>query len=186
MENDNFETLALPHMSFIFKSAIKLSKNRCSAEDLTQETFVIAMQKFNQLRIPGKCRSWLFSIMKNLFLNQLDKNKGMVFLDFDNIAYKMQNVGLPYDKLTYYGFCDQVQHSLDRLEEKYKTPLMLFVIEGLTYKEIATSLEIPIGTVMSRIARAKKFLRREITKNDKAIGQDLQRFIKASAPSEIC
>ncbi len=160
----HFEEIALPHMGYIYKTAYRLTGNKSAAEDLTQDAFFIAMQKFDQLKDQAKCRSWLFAILRNLFLGTIEKTKNKYFLDYEDVAYGLPDHSHKAGELWRDGFSDDVQHQLDRLDEKYKTPLVMSVLGDYSYKEIADSLDIPIGTVMSRIARGKIFLRREILK----------------------
>ncbi len=160
-----FEEIALPHMDYIFRVAYRLSGNRETAEDLTQETFFIAMQKIDQLKDQTKCKSWLFVILRNLYFGMIEKTRNKYFFDYDDVSYGIQDEKVQEKEMEREGFSDLLQHQLDRLDEKYKTPLVMSVLEDFSYKEIAGELDIPIGTVMSRIARGKSFLRREITKH---------------------
>lgn len=160
-----FEEVALPHMSYIFKIAYRMSRSRATAEDLTQETFIIAMQKFDQLKDPAKCKSWLFVILRNLYLGMVEKTRNKYFLDFDDMSYGLADDSDRVERQWREGFSDEVQHQLDRLDEKYRRPLEMAVLGEYSYKEIASALDIPIGTVMSRIARGKIFMRRELLRN---------------------
>jgi RNA polymerase sigma-70 factor (ECF subfamily) len=184
-ENENkssltpFEEIALPHMSYIFKIAYRMSGNKAAAEDLTQETFFIAMQKFDQLKEQAKCKSWLFVILRNLYLGTIEKTKNKYFLDFDDMSFGIADDSDKVERQWREGFSDEVQHQLDRLDDKYKRPLEMAVLGDYSYKEIASKLDIPIGTVMSRIARGKIFLRRELMKSKSfdspyAVGFDIE------------
>lgn len=160
-----FEDLAIPHLNFIYRSAYRLCGNPTDAEDLSQETFQIAFEKFNQLRDSNKVKSWLFVILRNTYMKKLGREKKYVFpdIDMDKISYNYHNAKNIEDPI---GFnktlSGELQAALDRLSEKYKTPVLLSYIGGYSYQEIADMLHIPIGTVMSRIARGKIFLKREI------------------------
>jgi len=169
----DFERHALPHMNFIYRMALKLSGNAATAEDLTQETFFLAMQKFHQLHEVEKVRSWLFTILRNQFLGGLEKTRGKHFVDFEDVAFGIADDGIREEREVRDGFSDEVKRPFDRLDEKYKTPLVMSVLEDYSYKEISDVLDIPIGTVMSRIARGKTFLRREIGRAQRA-GKDLE------------
>ncbi|RJO63230.1 MAG: sigma-70 family RNA polymerase sigma factor [Myxococcales bacterium] len=159
-----FEDIALRHTSYLYKTAYWLTGNKAVAEDLTQETLLIATQKFTQLRELNKCRSWLSAILRNLFSEHIKKDRSQVFVDFEDIANDLADKSHETGGQMQDGFSDAVQHQLDRLDEKYKTPLVMSVLGEYSYREIAEKLDIPIGTVMSRIARGKTFLRREILK----------------------
>lgn len=162
---NEFEEIALPHMRYIFQISYKFTGNKEAAEDLTQETFTVAMQKFDQLKDPKKCKSWLFVIARNLFLSSATKMNDKYFLDYDDVSYMMPDESMAADSATKNGYSDHVQHHMDRLSDKYRRPLEMAVLEDYSYKEIARKLGIPMGTVMSRIARGKAFLKKEIGKN---------------------
>lgn len=161
---DSFEQIALPHMSLIYRLAYRLSGKQEDAEDLTQETFRIAFEKFVQLRDKEKCRNWLVMILKNLFFKELRKKKNFKTVDLDDISINLaENTDFNYASIREVSN-GELQQTLDKLDEKYKTPLVLSYMDGFSYKEIASILNIPMGTVMSRIARGKIFLKKEFSK----------------------
>jgi len=164
-EHNEFEEIALPHMRYIYQISYKFTGNKEAAEDLTQETFTVAMQKFNQLKDPKKCKSWLFVIARNLFLSVVTKMNNKYFLDYEDVSYMIPDNSQGADRFVQNGYSDNVQHHMDRLSPKYREPFEMAVLGDYSYKEIAKELDIPIGTVMSRIARGKAFLKREIGKN---------------------
>lgn len=160
----SFEQLALPHMTLIYRLAYRLSGKKEDAEDLTQETFRIAFEKFDQLREIEKCRNWLVMILKNLFFKELRKKKRFNCVNLDDIAINLaENVDFG-DACIREISNREFQQALNKLDERYKTPLVLSYMDGFSYKEIASILNIPIGTVMSRIARGKIFLKKEFSR----------------------
>jgi RNA polymerase sigma-70 factor (ECF subfamily) len=159
----SFEALALPYLDFIYRSAYRLCGNPADAEDLAQETFEIAFEKFSQLKDGNKCKSWLFVILRNLYLREVGKYKKYQFIDFDNLSYRMQNIKQSKQDQIRTVMDGELQEALNKLDEKYKTPLILSYIGDFSYQEIAEMLKIPMGTVMSRIARGKMFLKKELT-----------------------
>ncbi len=160
-----FEELAIPHLSFIYRSAYRLCGNPTDAEDLSQETFRAAFEKFSQLKDPNKIKSWLFVILRNSYMKKIEKEKKYVLvdIDMDRISYNAKDAR-HFDKNFDFEkkLNGDLQSALDKLAEKYKTPVLLSYIGGYSYREIADMLHIPIGTVMSRIARGKMFLKKEI------------------------
>jgi len=156
-----FQEIALPYLGFIYKSAYRLSGNRADAEDLSQETFRLAFEKFTQLKDTARVKSWLFIILRNAFLQQIKKEK-LNYVDIDLANYNPQAArnagGYVFNNI----MSDDIQAALDKLPEKYKTPVILSYMSGYSYQEIADMLQIPIGTVMSRIARGKNFLKKEL------------------------
>ncbi len=160
-----FEKTALPHLDFIYKSAYRFCGNATDAEDLTQETFHVAFEKFSQLKDHAKCKSWLFMIMRRLYLKEVQRHKRYTLVDFDDTYYNFKQIkSISGDQLRHV-INGEVQTVLDRLDERYKMPLVLSYLGDFSYQEIADMLKIPLGTVMSRIARAKIHLKKELTKS---------------------
>lgn len=147
--------------------AMKLARDRDLAEDLVQETFFFALKNFHQLRDRNKSKYWLFSILRNLFLKNLEKRKNWIEVEFDAVCESLhdKNKMNPEHDFFEAELKNSIQCALDTLDERLKFPVILFYFEGRSYKEIGAILSIPIGTVMSRIARAKVYLKRELVKN---------------------
>lgn len=166
-EEVNFNRYIYPHASIILGSAYKLARDRDLAEDLVQETFYYALKNFHQLRDRSKCKYWLFSILRNLFLKTVEKRKNWIEVEFDAVceSFHDNNKMNPEHDFLQLEIKNNIQCALDTLDERLKFPIILFYFEGRSYKEIAVILAIPIGTVMSRIARAKVYLKRELVKN---------------------
>src|SRR3989338_5184397 len=168
---DGFKQIALPHLKFIYNMALRLSGNEYDAEDLTQETFYIAFKKFHQLKDEDKCRNWLFSIMRNLYLKEVERKGNFRELNLDDEGEYLQNLEIvaakKYSENELIKKTDKqdIQLILDRIPEKYKLPFLLFYMDNRSYKEIAETLNIPIGTVMSRISRGRDFVKNMMLKN---------------------
>ena len=111
-----------------------------------------------------KVKNWLFSILRNLFLKEIAKNKKHLDIDFDaisNFIYELTDLSDDYLK----GEVKiKVKEALVKAEPRLRIPIELFYFQGFSYKEIATKLDLPIGTVMSRIARAKVYLKKELAR----------------------
>jgi len=148
----------LQHSSYIYRVAYRYAGNRMDAEDLTQETFYNAYKKFDQLKDKSKSKSWLFAILRNIYIRELEKKHRYKIIDLENYVERLPAEGVDIE-LEIDLSSSMLQKALNVLEEKYKSPLLLFYFDEISYKEIAAVLDIPIGTVMSRIARAKRFLR---------------------------
>lgn len=166
-EEDNFNRFIYPHASIILGSAYKLARDRDLAEDLVQETFYYALKNFHQLRDRAKSKYWLFSILRNLFLKTVEKRKNWIEVEFDAVceSFHDNNKMNPEHDFLQLEIKNDIQCALDTLDERLKFPIILFYFEGRSYKEISAILSIPIGTVMSRIARAKVYLKRELIGN---------------------
>lgn len=156
--------MLLEHTDFVYRCAYRYSGNKLDAEDLTQETFYAAFKKISQLKDTGKCKSWLFTILRNIYLRSIEKDKKMPLVSIEELLGDVTDGG-ETDVFTQFLECN-LQEALDGLAEKYKTPVLLYYFSDISYKEMSDMLEIPIGTVMSRIARAKVYLRKFI--KDKA------------------
>lgn len=161
-QSDLIKEHLLPHAEVIFRCACRLSRKVQDAEDLTQETFYFAIKNFSQLKDHEKAKNWLFSILKNLFLKDIEKNKKKIDIHFDSVSNNLSaKTNLENDYLVLEAK-KAVRESLAKLDVRLRRPIEMFYYERLSYKEIAERLELPIGTVMSRIARGKVYLRREL------------------------
>jgi RNA polymerase sigma-70 factor (ECF subfamily) len=147
--------LVAEHHEAVYRYAYRLSGSQTDAEDLTQEVFLIACRKGDQLRQAESVRSWLFTILRNCFLKSRAKPVptpvGGLELSLETIP-EPENPPPSIDP-------EHLQQALGRLSPQDRVILGMFYFENLSYREIAERLEIPIGTVMSRLARAKGRLR---------------------------
>lgn len=151
----SIEALVEAHYSALYRYAYRLSGAAQEAEDLTQETFCQAQKKLFQLRDAEKAKSWLFSILRNAYLHRLrtTKHEKQVSLEgIPEVPERAAETVLPIDSV-------QLQRALNDLPELFRTPIILFYFEDFSYKDIAEQMNVPLGTVMSRLARAKTFLR---------------------------
>ena len=161
-----FEKYISPHISMLYRSAIRMCGNPNDAQDLVQETLFSALKNFHQLIDPAKSKSWMFSILRNLFLKDIQKTKKRAEIEFDSVCDKLSDRQHPEGDFLRAEFRSNIQVVLDTLDERLRVVLVKFYFDGLSYKEISELLNIPIGTVMSRIARAKVYLKREILRSE--------------------
>ncbi|MCP4134392.1 MAG: sigma-70 family RNA polymerase sigma factor [bacterium] len=169
-------SILLKESDYIYKCAYRFCGNRMDAEDLTQETFYLAYRNFHQLKDTEKCKGWLFSILRNLYLKEIEVKQKEKLVDIDDYIEKFAaDPGGEATESEMDISSDDIRKALDVLEEKYKTPLLLFYFNDFSYKEIAGTMDIPIGTVMSRIARSKLFLRRYL--NNTVTGENSGKII---------
>ncbi len=165
VDKKRFKELTYPHLEFLYNVAYKYSGTSYDAEDLVQETMYTAYRKFSQLREESKCRSWLFMILRSHFLKERRQWVKRPYLD-DGDGY-LKNVTMGRDSETasiYEKRVDkkQVHAALSRLPEKFQSVLILYYMEEMTYQQIAEYLDIPLGTVMSRLSRGKKYMKNEL------------------------
>lgn len=147
------------HYQVVYRFAYRLSGASQDAEDLTQQAFTAACRKLHQLQDPEKVRSWLFTIVRNAYCKSLDP-RSRPFSTLEQDPDPPDENGANHFPEHFDE--ERLQEALNELPESYRTPLLLFFFDDLSYKEIAHQLNVPIGTVMSRLARAKSFLRERL------------------------
>jgi RNA polymerase sigma-70 factor (ECF subfamily) len=149
---DEFEQMAMPHLSSLLRVACRLSRDRAAAEDLVQETMLRAWRARHQFRQGSNARAWLFRILFHQFYSE--GRRVRVELQTDALPAPDRTVD-PSDAM-------EVNQALEALSAEHRAVLLLAVVEGFTCQEIAGILSIPIGTVMSRLSRARQALRERL------------------------
>jgi RNA polymerase sigma-70 factor (ECF subfamily) len=160
MKRPDFKSLASEYYQPLYRFALSLAKNEHDASDLTQQTFALWARKGHQLKDVTKVKSWLFTTLYREFLGQKrkeqrythDGTEGIELLPDKSSSNYLNNI----DSETAMSVFSQV-------DDHYRAPLSLFYLKELSYKEIAATLDLPIGTVMSRISRGKKQFRDKLT-----------------------
>ena len=158
-----FEREALPHVDRLFRFAMWLERDRAEAEDLVQETLVQALQSFHRFAPGTNCRAWLMSILRHVRGNRL-RSRGrqpVVTEVTDAIADAIPYVSPIPEQLT----DEAVLNALAEIPEPYQQVILLCDVEELSYKEISGVLEVPIGTVMSRLHRGRALLRTRLAQS---------------------
>lgn len=151
----NVQQLVEEHYRSLYRYAFRLCGREADAEDLTQETFCQAQLKLAQLRDWQKARGWLFTILRNAYLRRLRSQKGehlLPLVDLGEVPDRLPEIWPEVDAA-------QLQQALNELPEGFRTPLLLYYFEEFSYRDIADQMDLPVGTVMSRLARAKGYLR---------------------------
>jgi RNA polymerase sigma-70 factor (ECF subfamily) len=147
------------HYEALYRYAYRLSGTAADAEDLTQEAFGKALAHLPQLREPERAKAWLFRILRNLYLHKVRDQKRHRIIPLDAVGDLMQRENDdPMPEID----PAQLQQALNELDETFRTPIILFYFEEFSYRDIAEQMELPIGTVMSRLARAKAYLRNRL------------------------
>jgi len=169
-----FEAEAMPHVDRLFRHAMWLERNRAEAEDLVQETLVQALQSFQRFTPGTNCRAWLLSILQHVRTNR-QRKKGRIPVDA-NMEERIENV-VPFVPPVPQRLTDEdMLLALAHIPQHHQEVILLCDVEDLTYKEIAAALEIPIGTVMSRLHRGRELLRIELARAGAApAGMDAKR-----------
>lgn len=160
-----FKEVTYPQLKLLYNMALKYCGNPYDAEDLVQETMFVAYKNFNQLKKESKARGWLLVILRNLYLKEVGRSAKKSLLN-EGLSYAQLLEGVSSGEIEI-DFekklaAKQVQRILDRLPEKYKTLLLLYYMEELSYQQISEDIGIPIGTVMSRLARGKMYFKKEM------------------------
>jgi len=140
----------------LYRFAISLCRNDFEAQDLTQQTFFLWASRGHQLRDGSKVKSWLFTTLYREFLGIRKKNSRLEPASPEEFE-KIADAPAPVQLEDFDG--DGVLRALMKIEETYRTPLMLFYLKNHSYKQIAAVLNLPIGTVMSRLSRGKQQLK---------------------------
>ncbi len=160
-----FEATVLVHLDALYRGALRLTRNRATAEDLVQDALIRAFRSFDRFRPGTNCRAWLFTIMRNVFLNRLRAERETpydeeVLGEFGtSVAQGNQRVVTPEEEFLQTLVHGDVDRALRNLPEPFREVVVLADIEGFTYREIAEALECPMGTVMSRLSRGRRRLR---------------------------
>jgi RNA polymerase sigma-70 factor (ECF subfamily) len=145
--NAEFEALALPLFDSLYNFAHWLAQDRHQAEDLVQETFVKALKGFGSFRAGTNFRAWMFKILRNTFLTSRT-----------GLASTMT----PETLVITHDLGEALQQAIEALPVPFREVLLLADVEEMSYQEIAETLTVPIGTVMSRLARARKAARQKL------------------------
>ncbi len=169
MDASFFQQLVDTWYDPLYRFALSLSRNGDEAMDLTQQTFARWAEKGHGLRDSGKAKSWLFTVLYREFLNnrrsRLRESPPSDENYFDSVPAEESGPLRSIDG-------QQALAALREIDEVFRAPLVLFYLESHSYKEIAEVLDVPIGTVMSRIARGKEQLRRKLrSREDGKIGK---------------
>jgi len=154
-----FEELAIPLFDQLYNFAHWLTQDRSEAEDLVQETYAKALRGFASFRPGTNFRAWIYRILRNTFLTSRAGLKASVPLDSDDLAEPSAGPDTPETLLMERSQRLVVQHALAELPVHFREILLLCEVEEMSYLEIAETLAIPIGTVMSRLSRARRALR---------------------------
>jgi RNA polymerase sigma-70 factor, ECF subfamily len=161
-------TMGIEHLDGLYSYAMVLTQNRAEAEDLVQETFIRAMQAMQKLRADSNIKGWLFTILKNIWFNQLRKRRNgpqMIEIDVgDGVANNIMEPSPNSDDLYVRKLeAEQVRAAIQELPVEFREIIVLREYEDLSYREIASILHCPLGTVMSRLGRARAKLRTPLT-----------------------
>lgn len=155
----SFEDLAMPYFARLFNFACWLTQDRAAAEDLVQETFMKALKGFSSFRQGTNFRAWIYRILRNTFLTSRTGLAATVSLDADDAPAEPATHETPESVFLARLEQDTIQNALTELPVNFREIILLCDLEEMSYQEISQTLSIPIGTVMSRLSRARRAMR---------------------------
>jgi RNA polymerase sigma-70 factor (ECF subfamily) len=176
---EEFESLALEHFDALYNTAMRLTRNPGEAQDLVQETFLKAYRFFHRFKPGTNIKAWLFTILRNTYINAYRKaSRQQQQVDFDQVApfYADPSATSAWtnrgsvEELLHYLVQDDVKRALEALPDEYRMVILLADLEDFAYKEIADIVGCPVGTVMSRLFRGRRLLRKSLAEFAKKSG----------------
>jgi RNA polymerase sigma-70 factor (ECF subfamily) len=165
LERKQFEALALEHLDMLYRVAKRMTRDSHRAEDLVQETYLRAFRSAGEFDLQSfGIRPWLIRILHNLHVSrgQRERRQPASLDDEQLVDSASTGDSGPQPTSTWDGMDQQLKRAFETLPEEYRTVMQLWAIEELSYKEISDSLEIPLGTVMSRLHRARQRLSEQL------------------------
>lgn len=169
-----FERQMLPYLDALYRSALGMTRNPGDAEDLVQDTFLRAYQFFDQFQGGTNARAWLFKILTNLYINSYRKRtREPEKVSYDEMedfylynrlshAQATGRGGSPEDEVMRRVQAKAVEEAIGRLPDEYRETVVLADLNELSYQEISEILEIPIGTVRSRLSRGRRLVQKAL------------------------
>jgi RNA polymerase sigma-70 factor, ECF subfamily len=162
----------------LYRTAFRLTGYKAQAEDLVQETYLRAWRSLSQLHDPSSVQPWMFRILRTVFIDQLrrESRRPKLVTDVEKMLAASEQLSLPEvsdlkDRRNLDEVFDQeILSAMTELPDEERLALLFQVVGGLSYREISEAMERPIGTVMSRIHRAKRWLRRRLAVYGKSCG----------------
>ena len=165
-----FNDEIIPHLNSLYNFALRLTADHSDAEDLVQDAIVKAYRFFDSYEKGTNAKAWLFRILKNSFINNYRKTqKNPQTVDFDEVSSYYETVRAErtdttdLESLIYRNLMDDnFSNALAKLPEDFRTVVLLCDVDGFTYEEISNMLDVPIGTIRSRLHRGRNLLKTEL------------------------
>lgn len=155
----SFEALTMPHLNDLFRTALRVLRDRSVAEDIVQEVYLQAWKSFDRFEAGTNCRAWLFKIMFHVISHHRRKwYKFDLFSDSEEALESVRWEPPVPEHLT----DEEVLMALDEIPEQYRAVILLVDVQEFSYKEASAVLQIPAGTVMSRLSRGRSLLRSKL------------------------
>lgn len=169
-KQEDFEDEIIPHLDAMYNFALRLTSDPSDAEDLVQDTIVKAFRFFSSYEKGTNAKAWLFRILKNSYINNYrKKSKQPNQVDYDEVSTFYETIRAERtdtsdleDKMFRDLIDDDISQALEELPEDFRTVVLLCDVEGFTYEEIANMLDVPIGTIRSRLHRGRNLLKAQL------------------------
>ncbi len=174
MQNQSFQEILEPHVDYLYSFARYITGDQTESEDLVQKTLIRAMDRFDQYEEGTNLRAWLSQIMKNLWIDEYRSRDRRSEREYKyaratkDLRWASQKKCCPEaekrDERSLLNKCisDDMRNALLSIPEKYRKPFLMYTIDDLKYEEIAEEMDCPLGTVRSRLHRAKQLLQSEL------------------------
>ena len=172
---EDFEEAALPHVNDLFRTALRVIQNRTEAEDLVQEAYLQAWKSFDRFEPGTNCRAWLFKILFHVIQHHRRKSSKMRLVTDDEAM--IEEAPSYHPPLPRHLSDEDVLAAFEKIAEHYREAVLLAYVEELSYKEVPAALNLPLGTVMSRLSRGRRLLMAELAEFAKDYG--LKHYRKA-------
>ncbi|HKK45510.1 MAG TPA: sigma-70 family RNA polymerase sigma factor [Balneolaceae bacterium] len=177
-KQEDFEEEIIPHLDAMYNFALRLTSDPSDAEDLVQDTIVKAYRFFSSYEKGTNAKAWLFRILKNSYINNYrKKSKQPNQVDYDEVSTFYETIRAERtdtsdleDKMFRDLIDDDISNALEELPEDFRTVVLLCDVEGFTYEEIANMLDVPIGTIRSRLHRGRNLLKAQLMEYAKKRG----------------
>src|SRR5437660_8153836 len=156
-----FEELALPLLGALFRYARWLTRDAVEAEDLVQEAFLKGLRGFGGFRAGSSMRAWMFRILRNTFLTSRTGLRAAPAVSIDDEPV-IADAATPELHLLQRASAESLRRAIENLPVEFREVLLMSDVEEMSYKEIATTLSIPLGTVTSRLIRARQKVRKAL------------------------
>jgi len=175
-KRDQFEREALVHLDDLYGLALRLTGgDEPRSEDLVQTACLRAYQRWDQYELSTNCRAWLMTILRNAFINEYHmRDRRPTVVDYDEVGERsvFEQVGTEDPESRFFENLvdERITAAIEALPEDFRVPLVLSDLQGLSYPEIASALSLPVGTVKSRLFRARRRLQRELYDYAREVG----------------
>lgn len=186
----DFESVAMPFVDSLYNTAYRMARNSEDAEDLVQETYLKAYKYYDKFQEGTNFKAWLFKILKNTFINSYRKRQQVPpSSDFAEIEDSFESLlsdevtrksKSPEEEFLADVLDEDIQQALQELPDDFRMVVLLADLEGFTYKEIAEVLDVPVGTVMSRLYRGRRLLEAAMLKYGREHG-----YLRDGTPAKM-